>query len=182
MKSVLRQIHNKFLALFFFNKWEMKAYEVLSFNKIIFLNYIVQRIFRINRGIKYSVHFTSKVSNNQKGFIIEGDSDSVLKSLALSGGCYISVHSGSTLKIGKGTLWAYNVCIVTGNHDFFDRDKYIIKNVTIGRNCWIAAGACIMPGVTLGDNVTVAANAVVTKSFPNNVIIGGVPAKVLKSI
>ena len=41
---------------------------------------------------------------------------------------------------------------------------------------------CIMPGVTIGDNVIIGANAVVTHSFPNNVVIAGVPARIIKSL
>ena len=49
-----------------------------------------------------------------------------------------------------------------------------------GDNCWIGAHAVINPGVSLGDNVVVASGAVVTKSFGNNVVIGGNPAKIIK--
>ena len=49
-------------------------------------------------------------------------------------------------------------------------------------NVWIGGSAIVVPGVTLGDNVVVAAGAVVTKSFPDNVVIGGNPARVIKEI
>jgi len=54
--------------------------------------------------------------------------------------------------------------------------------VRIGVNCWIGAGALIMPGVTVGDNSVIAAGAVVTRNIPPNVIAAGVPAKVLRAI
>lgn len=50
----------------------------------------------------------------------------------------------------------------------------------IGNNCVISTGSKIIGDITLGDNVVVGANAVVTKNFPSNVVIGGVPAKILK--
>ena len=56
------------------------------------------------------------------------------------------------------------------------------KPVTIGDNCWIGGSATIVPGVTLGNNVVVAAGAVVTKSFGDNVVIGGNPAKIIKEL
>lgn len=56
------------------------------------------------------------------------------------------------------------------------------KPVVIGSGCWIGAGAILIGGVTLGNNVTVAAGAVVTKSFPDNCLIGGVPAKIIKHL
>ena len=54
------------------------------------------------------------------------------------------------------------------------------KPVRIGNNVWIGDNVSIMPGVNLGNNVIVGANAVVTKSFMDNVVIAGVPAKVIK--
>ena len=57
-----------------------------------------------------------------------------------------------------------------------------IKPVCIGNNVWIGEGVCVMPGVTIGDNVIIGANAVVTHSFPKNVVIAGVPAKIIKTL
>ena len=54
-----------------------------------------------------------------------------------------------------------------------------IEPVEIGNNVWIGRRAMIMPGVTIGDGVVIAAGAIVTKDVPNNVIVGGVPAKIL---
>ena len=54
--------------------------------------------------------------------------------------------------------------------------------ITIGNHCWIGGHATINPGVTLGDNVVVASGAVVTKSFGDNVVIAGVPARVISTI
>lgn len=54
--------------------------------------------------------------------------------------------------------------------------------ITIGDNVWIGGGAIINPGVTIGNNVVVASGAVVTRSFGDNVVIGGVPAKVLREL
>ena len=50
------------------------------------------------------------------------------------------------------------------------------------RNAWIGAGAVILPGVTVGENAIVAAGAVVSKDVPDNTIVGGVPAKVIRRI
>ena len=172
----------RFFSFLFFNKKEKLVAKAKNYSRVLILNFIVQRIFQNGRGIPYSIHYTSKISENMKGLKIENDSITVLKSLAFSGGCYIGIHKGTELSIGEGTLWAYNVSIVTGNHDLLDRNKYITKNVSIGRNCWLAKGVSIMPGVTLGNNVTVGANAVVTKSFPDNVVIGGIPAAIIKTL
>lgn len=55
------------------------------------------------------------------------------------------------------------------------------KGIIIGKNCWIGSKVTILDGVTIGDGCILAAGTVVTKSFPANSIIGGVPAKILKS-
>lgn len=57
-----------------------------------------------------------------------------------------------------------------------------LGKIHIGRNVWIGAGAIVLPGVTIGDGAVVAAGAVVTKDIPDNTIVGGVPAKVMKTI
>ena len=56
------------------------------------------------------------------------------------------------------------------------------RPVTLGDNCWVGGMAVINPGVTLGNNVVVASGAVVTKSFGDNVVIGGNPARIIKTI
>jgi acetyltransferase-like isoleucine patch superfamily enzyme len=76
------------------------------------------------------------------------------------------------------------VNITTENHsiDPSKRKDLDLKPVLIKRNAWIGAGATILPGVTIGENSIVAAGAVVNKDVPDNMIVGGVPAKVLRKI
>lgn len=56
------------------------------------------------------------------------------------------------------------------------------KNLKIGKNVWVGANATICKGVTIGNGAVIAAGAVVTKDVPENVIVGGVPAKLIKKI
>ena len=88
------------------------------------------------------------------------------------------------VRIGDNCLIAPQVGIYTACHPMDAAERLSGKEygapVTIGNNCWIGGRAVINPGVTLGDNVVVASGAVVTKSFPSNVLIGGVPAKIIK--
>jgi len=65
-------------------------------------------------------------------------------------------------------------------HEPFELDE--CAPVVIGRNCWIGSKAFVLKGVTIGDNSIVAAGSVVTKSVPANVLVGGVPAKVLRDL
>ena len=54
------------------------------------------------------------------------------------------------------------------------------RDVTVGHNCWIGYGACILRGVTVGNNAVVGTSAVVTKDVPDNAVVGGVPARVIR--
>ncbi|MBA0883138.1 sugar O-acetyltransferase [Flavobacterium undicola] len=74
--------------------------------------------------------------------------------------------------------------LITENHpiDPNDRRALITKPILIKRRAWIGAGATILPGVTVGENSIIAAGAVVSKDVPDNVIMGGIPAKIIKSI
>ncbi len=81
------------------------------------------------------------------------------------------------VRIGKNCFVAPNVSLYTATHpiDPIERTSGVEfgKGITIGDNCWIGGSAVILPGVKLGDNVIVGAGAVVTKSFGDNVILGG---------
>ncbi len=88
--------------------------------------------------------------------------------------------------IGKNCMLAPNVALYSATHPTRAEERYngveLGLPITIGDNCWIGGGAIINPGVTLGDNVVVASGSVVTKSFGDNVIIGGNPAKIIKEL
>lgn len=98
-------------------------------------------------------------------------------------------HACSFLDMGGITiednvLIGPRVNLVTENHptDPAERRSLIAKPIVIKRNAWLGANATILPGVTIGENAIVAAGAVVTKNVSANTIVGGVPAKFIKSI
>lgn len=88
------------------------------------------------------------------------------------------------IEIGEGTFIAPKVNIVTINHDFNpqNRSTTLCKGVKIGKRVWIGVNATILPSVCIGDNSIIAAGAVVTKSVPPNVIVGGNPAKIIREL
>jgi acetyltransferase-like isoleucine patch superfamily enzyme len=136
------------------------------------MNFFCQRILGMNGDIPWMVHFTSTV----KGKITIGKD--VEKSFALSGGCYIQGTNG--IEIGDETIFASGVKIVSANHSRENLKKSdSCEPIRIGKRCWIASNAVILPGVQLGDDVIVGAGAVVTQSFPSNVVVVGVPARIL---
>jgi len=98
-------------------------------------------------------------------------------------------HACSFLDMGGITIEDHvligpKVNLITENHplDPINRRALICKPITIKQNAWIGAASTILPGVTIGENAIVAAGAVVSKDVPANAIVGGVPAKFIKSI
>ncbi|NMO80068.1 sugar O-acetyltransferase [Niallia alba] len=111
-----------------------------------------------------------------------GKNIKVGKNVFINSGCRFQDQGGIT--IGDGVLIGHNVVLATLNHDIDPRKRGTMHPapITIGNDVWIGANATVVPGVTIGDGAIIAAGAVVTKDVPPNVIVGGVPAKILKKI
>lgn len=88
--------------------------------------------------------------------------------------------------VGDHTMFGPNVTVATAGHPILPelREQVYQYNasVRIGKNCWIGAGAVILPGVTIGDNTVIGAGSVVTKDIPANVVAVGNPCRVMREI
>ena len=88
--------------------------------------------------------------------------------------------------VGDYTMFAPSVIVATAGHPILPELRETVYQynmpVHIGKNCWIGAGAIILPGVTIGDQVVVGAGSVVTKDLPSNVVAVGNPCQVVREV
>lgn len=110
------------------------------------------------------------------------------KNIRIGKGVFIN-HACSMLDLGGITIEddvfiAPRVNITSEGHplDPKDRKSLECKPVLIKKGAWLGTNVTILPGVTVGENSIVAAGAVVSKDVPDNVLVGGIPAKVIKNI
>jgi acetyltransferase-like isoleucine patch superfamily enzyme len=120
-------------------------------------------------------------------------------------GCKIRVHEGEVrigaktvlgqectisayqhVSIGRECVVADRVMLIDFDHGVVEVERPIRlqgiykRDVRVGHNCWIGYGACILRGVTVGDNAVIGTSAVVTRDVPENAVVAGVPARVLR--
>src|SRR5690606_5451072 len=99
-------------------------------------------------------------------------------------------HIGATggVEIGNDVIMGSYISFHSENHNFTDVSKLIREQgvnsvgIKLGNNIWVGAKVTFLDGVVIGDNCVVAAGALVKGEFPANCVIGGVPAKILKTI
>jgi acetyltransferase-like isoleucine patch superfamily enzyme len=103
-----------------------------------------------------------------------------------------NVVSGD-IYVGDDTIFSHGCYVLTGVHRFYNGRRAALQpdspiaetpteghDISIGKGCWLGAGAVVVGGVTIGDNVIVGAGAVVTSDVPSGVFVAGVPASVVK--
>ena len=99
--------------------------------------------------------------------------------------CYIDAEGG--IEIGDDVSVAHRSTVLSSNHRYNGNDipiKYqgmILKKNVISDNVWIGCGCTILAGVTIGCGCVVGANSTVTKDLPENAVVGGTPAKIIKN-
>lgn len=147
-------------------------------------------------GINHTMPYTEEYDNLVKELFIGnfGENSRILpplncvcsnkikigKNVLVMNNCLMMSRGGIT--IDDDVMVAANVQLISNNHDLYDHQILTCKPVHLKHNCWIGAGATILPGVTVGENAVVAAGAVVTKDVEANTVVGGNPAKLIKKI
>ena len=111
-----------------------------------------------------------------------GKNIKVGKNVFINSCCKFQDQGG--IEIGDGVLIGHNVTMATLNHDERPefRQNIYPKPIKIGNKVWIGSNATILQGVTIGDGAIVGANAVVTKDVPENSIVAGIPAKIMRRV
>ncbi|MBP5383388.1 MAG: sugar O-acetyltransferase [Lachnospiraceae bacterium] len=110
-----------------------------------------------------------------------GKNITVGKNIFINSDCKFQDQGG--IYIGDDVFIGHNVVLATLDHELDpERRGLVPAPIRIGNKVWIGSGAIITKGVTIGEGSIVAAGAVVTRDVPARVVVGGVPAKVLKQI
>lgn len=111
-----------------------------------------------------------------------GKNTKIGKNVFINFDCVFLDLGGITIE--DNVLIAPKVSLLSEGHPISpqDRQSLVPGKILIKKNAWIGAGATILGGVTVGENAVVAAGAVVSKDVPDNTIVGGIPAKIIKQI
>lgn len=160
-----------FLFIPFFGKIQMPSYIgkpiIIKGSKKIF----------IGKYVRIFPHVRMEVHGNDGMIEIKED---------VSIGQNVHITSSSNLIIGKSTTILANVFITNIDHDYKEigvhilKQRHIIKETSIGENCFIGIGACIQAGTILGNQCVVGANSVVKGVYPDYSVIVGIPARIVK--
>ncbi|VXB48050.1 MULTISPECIES: sugar O-acetyltransferase [Chryseobacterium] len=115
-------------------------------------------------------------------YINYGKNINIGKNVFINFDCTFLALGGITIE--DDVLIGPKVSLITENHPLDPklRNGLIGKPIHIKKNAWIGANATILPGVTIGENAVIAAGAVVSKDVPDDVVVGGIPAKIIKKI
>jgi acetyltransferase-like isoleucine patch superfamily enzyme len=148
------------------------------------LCFVLPRVhFEIGRDARVILGRWSWIGHGTKIRAHEGTVSIGAKSV-LGQECTISCYQ--RVSIGRECIIADRTMMIDFDHGMAEverpiREQGIYKrDVSVGHNVWIGYGACILRGVTIGDNAVVGTSAVVTKNVPDDAVVGGIPARVIR--
>jgi acetyltransferase-like isoleucine patch superfamily enzyme len=139
---------------------------------------------QVKRGARLDLGRWSWLGHGTKIRVHEGEVSIGAKTV-LGQECTISAYQH--VSIGRECVVADRVMLIDFDHGVVDVERPIRlqgiykRDVRVGNNVWIGYGACILRGVTVGDNAVIGTNAVVTSDVPANAVVGGVPARVIRT-
>lgn len=179
MSSINKKILLSLGRLFFNELNYITSEDIKSLGKYKFLSQFIKSKILIRKGIRSLISPESTIIHFENIQINGNLNNSNIIRSFISSRIYLQAING--IIFDSSVLIGPDVKIISANHnsenyDLWDKDKPII----IKKNVWIGANCVILPGVTLGKNCIVGAGSIVTKSFEDNTIIGGNPAKIIK--
>ena len=151
-----------------------------------------QLCFKINHTMPYTEEydalvkelFVGNIGENSRVMppvtVVRGNKVKIGKNVVVMNNALFMAAGGITIE--DDVMGAANAQLISNNHDLYDHAVLTCKPVHLKRNCWIGAGATILPGVTVGENAVVGAGAVVTKDVEDNMVVGSNPAKLIKNL
>jgi acetyltransferase-like isoleucine patch superfamily enzyme len=145
--------------------WDKTAFTVSSFKLSKNAELLVKGNFKIHTGAFISINENAKLELGS-GYI-NNNSEIV---------CFTSIKIGNDVAISKGVIIRDS-----DNHVLNGNDAFVTQPIEIGDHVWIGIGAIILKGVKIGSGSVIAAGAVVNKDVPPNALVGGVPAKIIKT-
>src|SRR3954468_22471211 len=137
----------------------------------------------IGRGAVLRLGRWSWIGHGTKIRVHEGEAESGAKSV-LGQECTISAFQH--VSIGRECIVADRVMLIDFDHGVVETERPIRlqgiykRDVRVGSNCWIGYGACILRGTTIDHNCIVGTSSVVTKDVPDNAVVAGAPARLLR--
>lgn len=165
--------------------WAIRAiFYKLSFSHVGKLSYIGKPLY-ITGAKKISVGDKVRIYPGIRMEALDGGEIYIGNNIAVEQNVHI-ISGERILNIGDDTTISANVFISNVDHEYKDIDKSVMeqplqfKETQIGKSCFIGYGAVILPGTRLGNHCIVGANAVVRGSYPDNCVIAGNPARIIK--
>lgn len=158
---------------------------------LYFIQFIINHFLSVTRFFRIK-----RVLLNIVDGIYIGKGSRIVGPVHIMGNLFVGENTwiGNNFRVeGNGHVYIGNNCDIaplvyffTGTHEVGNCRRRagagINKVIRIGDGCWLCGGSKILPGVSMGNGTIVAAGAVVAHDFPDNVLVGGVPAKTIKNL